>query len=179
LLTLVAGVAAAAALERLPGRAPRLKWPNDLRYDGRKAGGILTEARAAPDGISLAVVGIGVNLFQQPEDFPPDIRRTATSVAAATGRRVDRAEAAAAVLDELDAGYRRWLREGFGPVARAWRERASTLGKRVRIIRDGAEVEGRAGDLAEDGALLVETASGTVRVQAGEVAELEETECSS
>ncbi|MFQ5911719.1 MAG: biotin--[acetyl-CoA-carboxylase] ligase [Nitrospinota bacterium] len=178
-LTLVAGVAVATALERQVGRPPRLKWPNDLRYEGLKVGGILTEARANPDRVTSVVVGIGINLSQLPEHFPPDLRQTATSVAVATGRRPDRAELAAKVLDELDAGYRLWLQRGLGPVAEAWRRMASTLGRKVRAVKNGIALEGLAEDLAEDGSLVIQTPAGPARIQSGEVTEVELTECSS
>ncbi|MBI2880792.1 MAG: biotin--[acetyl-CoA-carboxylase] ligase [Candidatus Tectomicrobia bacterium] len=179
LLTLVAGVAVAEALEREAGRGPRLKWPNDLLYGGLKVGGILTEARAGRGRAVTAVVGIGVNVLQRPEDFPPEIRLTATSVAAATGRRPERAALAAGILDALDAGYRDWLRHGFGRAAEAWRRKTSTLGKRVRFVQGGLPVEGWARDLAEDGSLVVETPSGVTRIRSGEVTEIKVAECSS
>ncbi len=182
-LTLAAGVAAATALEQIAGRAPTLKWPNDLAYDGRKVGGILTEARAISGQIQTVVVGIGVNLLQRPEDFPAGLRPAATSVAAATGRQVDKAELAARILDELDAGHRLLGRDGFAPVAEAWKRRSSTLGKSVRVMQGGkggggAPVEGVAKDLAADGSLVIETPAGSVRVHAGEVEEIGRTECS-
>ncbi|HJM43278.1 MAG TPA: biotin--[acetyl-CoA-carboxylase] ligase [Nitrospinota bacterium] len=175
--TLAAGVAAATALEQVAGRAPTLKWPNDLAYDGRKVGGILTEARAVSEQIQTVVVGIGVNLLQRPEDFPGGLRPAATSVAAATGRWVGKAELAARILDELDAGHRLLGRDGFAPVAEAWKQRSSTLGKRVRVMRGDVPVEGVAKDLAADGSLVIETLAGSVRVHAGEVKEIGRTEC--
>ncbi len=172
LLTLVAGVAVSTALERQVGRAPKLKWPNDLEYDNLKVGGILTEALANPERITSVVVGIGINLLQRPEDFPPEIRQTATSVAAATGQTPNRAELAAKVLDELDAEYRRWLQDGFGPAAEAWQRMESTLGKRVRAVQDRLAVEGLAKAIAVDGSLVIETPSGIARIRAGEVTEI-------
>jgi BirA family biotin operon repressor/biotin-[acetyl-CoA-carboxylase] ligase len=172
-LTLLAGVAVASALERLTGRAPQLKWPNDLQYDGLKVGGILTEAQANRDQISGIVIGIGLNLSQLPEDFPPDLREGATSVLSATGHKADRTELAAAILDELDTEYRKWLQEGFEPAAEAWRQRTSTLGKRVRIVLDDVVTVGLAKTIGEDGSLVIQTATGITRIQAGEVTEIE------
>jgi BirA family biotin operon repressor/biotin-[acetyl-CoA-carboxylase] ligase len=177
LLTLAAGTATSAALEGQVECAPLLKWPNDLHYDGVKVGGILTEAHANSDRVTSVVVGIGINLLQDPKDFPPDFQ--ATSVAAATERRPHRAELAARILDELEAGYRNWLRSGFGPVIDAWKRRSSTLGRKVSVRQNGILVEGRAADLADDGSLVVRTQAGTVSVHAGEVTEIGVRECSS
>ena len=43
LLTLILGVAAAEGLREATGLRIGLKWPNDLRVDGKKIGGILCE----------------------------------------------------------------------------------------------------------------------------------------
>ena len=51
------------------------------------------------------------------------------------------------------------------------------LGRWVRVMRGGAPVEGVAKDLAADGSLVIETPTGSVRVHAGEVKEIERTEC--
>ena len=65
----------------------------------------------------------------------------------------------------------------MAPLLDAWRARAAGLGGRVRAtVRGGAQVEGVARDLDDDGALLVDTPGGTVRVVAGDVHLLRESE---
>lgn len=96
-----AGLAAALAVESLaPGLAAGLKWPNDLVAgpEDRKFGGVLCERAAG-----ATIVGIGLDLNQDPSDFPAQLAGRATSVRAETGRRLSRAEALEAVLARLDA----------------------------------------------------------------------------
>ena len=81
-LPLVAGLALSRAFDRL-GVDVELKWPNDLLLDGRKLAGILCEGRKTASGIQAAVVGVGVNVSQRAEDFPPELRERATSLAIA------------------------------------------------------------------------------------------------
>ena len=57
----------------------RVKWPNDILAGGRKICGVLVEPRIGEGRIEFAVVGIGMNVGQAPEDFPPELRDTATS----------------------------------------------------------------------------------------------------
>jgi BirA family biotin operon repressor/biotin-[acetyl-CoA-carboxylase] ligase len=76
-------------------------------------------------------------------------------------------------LDELDTEYRKWLQDGFEPAAEAWRQRTSTLGKRVRIVLDDVVTEGLAKTIGEDGSLVIQTATGITRIEAGEVTEIE------
>lgn len=163
-LSLVAGVAVAEALEQTSSLPVALDWPNDLLVGGLKVAGILAESFPAPEGGSVVILGIGINVNQT--RFGEDLAGLATSLALAAGRPFDREPILAAVLDRLEAWYRRWLAEGFEPVREAWRRGSATLGRRVSA--DGGAV-GIAEDLAEDGALLVRTEAGALvrRVAAG------------
>ena len=59
--------------------------------------------------------------------------------------------------------------EGFGPVLDEWRQYTVTLGQEVNVIGINETFSGRAADIDEDGALLVDTADGRCRVLAGDV----------
>ena len=78
-LAIVAGMAAFHALEKAGVPRLRVKWPNDILADGRKICGVLVEPRIGGERIEFAVAGIGINVGQEPADFPPDLRETATS----------------------------------------------------------------------------------------------------
>jgi BirA family biotin operon repressor/biotin-[acetyl-CoA-carboxylase] ligase len=51
-----------AVAEVAPRAAPRLKWPNDLMVRGRKAGGVLCEARWQGGRLGWIAVGVGINV---------------------------------------------------------------------------------------------------------------------
>jgi BirA family biotin operon repressor/biotin-[acetyl-CoA-carboxylase] ligase len=89
---------------------PKIKLPNDVQVRGRKVAGVLVEMRAQEKAPHLAVVGIGINVNQSVEDFPPELQSRAISLAMALGRPVDRQKLAAVVLRTLDRTYR----EQFG-----------------------------------------------------------------
>jgi BirA family biotin operon repressor/biotin-[acetyl-CoA-carboxylase] ligase len=148
--------AAVAVCEALPVEAA-IKWPNDVWIGERKVAGILIEARPQ-DG--WAVLGIGLNVSV--DEFPPPLDKTATSLALA-GVDLTRDEALAAVLAALD----RWLAASAPEVLAAWRARDALLGRTVRWA-NGTN-EGTAAGVDETGALIVETASGRVTLDAGEV----------
>src|SRR5947207_7562160 len=78
LLTMMAGLAAHAAIQAQTGAAVDLKWPNDLLIEGKKVGGILTEMHAEPSQIQFVIVGIGLNVNQ--EKFPGELSGIATSL---------------------------------------------------------------------------------------------------
>ena len=80
---------------------PGLKWPNDLLVNGRKAGGMLTEARIDADQIRDLVFGLGLNLNGQAQDLPHDLQRSAISLAEATGAPVEMNRFAAALIGRV------------------------------------------------------------------------------
>ena len=167
-------VAAAAALVRalapLLGRAPEIKWPNDILIRGKKVAGILTEMRAELDHLQEVLLGIGINVNLERADFPAGLHRAATSLRIERGQVVNRAELAVVVLRELDRDYLLVAQGQFDRLAEQWQDRCSTLGRQV-VIRCGNRLfEGRAESLDDDGALLVRGAHGHLeRVVGGDV----------
>ena len=81
LLSLRAGLAAAAELERLlSGISIRLKWPNDLMLGDRKVGGILCEARWKGATLSWVAIGFGLNVRNP---IPAEVADSAVALATA------------------------------------------------------------------------------------------------
>ena len=161
LFALLAGVAVARALERLGMSDASLKWPNDVEAGHKKVAGALAHATTDGEGGSL-VLGIGVNVHQRQEDFPPELRATATSLATAN-HAVDRLSLFVDLTRELD---RVALPSERRSALEEWRKRSTLLGREVEVTREGRSVvRGVARDIADDGALLV----GTERVVVGDV----------
>ncbi len=133
LLTQMTGVQIALALERAVGLESLVKWPNDLLIDGRKAAGILTEARSSGSAPPLAVIGVGIDVNQTEDEFPPDLQGTATSLRAVAGAPLDRAAILDAVLDAMEEGYRALRAGDLASLEEALLARSAVLGRRVRI----------------------------------------------
>ncbi len=169
-LTCAAAVAMCGAVEKAVGIRPGIKWTNDLVYGKRKLAGILTELGLAPNGtVDYAIIGIGLNCCQQEADFPQDIRSTAGSLASVTGREISRAQVAAAMLEAL-AEMDRTLLTGAEAALRRYRADCITLGQQISLVRGGDIRHGKALDIDDAGALLVEFAPGQVEtVNSGEV----------
>jgi BirA family transcriptional regulator, biotin operon repressor / biotin---[acetyl-CoA-carboxylase] ligase len=82
-----------------------IKLPNDIYVGGKKVAGVLVEMRAQQRAPHFGILGVGVNVDQGPEDFPPGLRERAASLAMLLGRPVHRAEFAVALLRSLDVTY--------------------------------------------------------------------------
>jgi BirA family transcriptional regulator, biotin operon repressor / biotin---[acetyl-CoA-carboxylase] ligase len=168
-LTLLASVALCQAI-RDAGVAAAIKWPNDVLVGGRKVAGILLEMAAETDLLQWVVLGVGVNVNAAADDFPPELRPVATSIAIERGEPVPRALFAAAVLGAIEAWLDRHQASGFEPVRDTWRRMCDTLGRDVRVKLAGeADLVGVAEDVDAGGALMVRAGGALHRVLAGDV----------
>lgn len=178
-VTLLAGVAVAEAVQGVARVAVELKWPNDVvascAGEGagaparRKLAGILTEALPGVTDREVAVVlGMGVNVRSRA--FPDELAGRATTVESLAGRRVDRSMLCAELLVRLGRWRRRMAAEGEGLVIARWRALApSSRGAAVAWDADGSRCRGVTAGVDETGALLVSCAGRTERIVGGEV----------
>ncbi|MFC7046448.1 biotin--[acetyl-CoA-carboxylase] ligase [Halobacteriaceae archaeon GCM10025711] len=163
LLTLAAAVAVADAA-REAGVDAHIKWPNDVlvgaggERGGAKLAGILTEMEGEASRVSWVVIGIGVNANVAADALPEG----ATSLQAEAGS-VDRRRFVQRLLERFDD-----LRTDPDAVLAAWRERADTLGRRVRVELPDGEVVGEAVAVTATGALVVDTGDERVTVHTGD-----------
>jgi BirA family biotin operon repressor/biotin-[acetyl-CoA-carboxylase] ligase len=169
-LTVAAATALRRAIQKETGLQPAIKWPNDILVNGRKVAGILTELSAELDRVKHVIIGIGVDVNLNAGEFPPELRRQATSLKVEAGQAVSRPALATAILRELDADYARLCGGEFGAVADEWEAHCATLGQAVAIRIGERQVRGRAESLGEDGALLLRTEHGRIeRITGGDV----------
>lgn len=173
-MTALAGVAVCAAVERVCGVRPGLKWPNDPVLNGKKLCGILTELslEAETGRVQSLVLGVGINVGQGPEDFSPEVREVATSLLQVLGKPVSRPRLTAALLEELDRAYAALLAGDLSAYLAAYRRDCVNLGKTVQLIPfgGGARETAQAVDVDGEFSLVVRGADGRERtVRSGEV----------
>lgn len=170
-LTAHAAVAVCRAVERVSRAEAKIKWTNDILLSERKICGILTELTLEGESAQLdsVVIGIGVNANNRIADFPEELRQKAGSIFSQTGETVDRAQLAAAMIQELDAMYERWENDRFAYLEE-YRSRCVTVGREVRVIRGDHARDAFAEQVTDDFGLRVRYPDGTEEtVTAGEV----------
>lgn len=170
LLSLIAGIAVAEAVEETTGLHPDVRWPNDVLLEERKFCGILTEMNAEATRVRYVVVGIGINVNQP--SFSAELEPIATSLRIVGGREWSRVRLAAALLKSLDAWYRRL--SGGGADSRAaifqsFEERSSFARSRLVRVDEEGGYEGVTEGLDSRGFLLVRTDQGLRTVLSGGV----------
>lgn len=168
-ITPAAALAVCLALESRAKLRPQIKWPNDVYLNGRKLGGILAEVDEDPQGGGFVVVGIGLNVHTDEDDFPPELRGVATSIAAGCGGAspVSREELVISVIREFERLVLR-LDHGFGALHSELERRSLLLGREiVWNTHDGGEGRGRAVGLTGEAELIVRGEDGGEEVLAG------------
>ncbi len=169
-LTVASATALRRAIKTVTGLSAEIKWPNDLLLGGKKVEGILTEMSAEVDRVRHIILGIGVDVNQDANEFPAELRGIATSLKIEAGEAISRAGLATEMLRELDADYTRIGAGKFPQLADEWEAGCATIGKNVSVQMGARLIRGRAEALDDDGALLVRTEHGHLeRVIGGDV----------
>ena len=164
---LAAGLAVAEAAGRF-GVEATVKWPNDVRVNGRKLAGVLAEATWRGTRPTV-ILGVGMNVEQ--ETFPPPLADRAVSLRQLTARPVERLAPLTPLLDRLP-GHLATAESAPRRLVSAIEERMEGIGSPVAVGFPGLDrppLEGVVLGLAPDGALRLQTDSGETHVRAGEV----------
>lgn len=157
-LTQVAAVAVVDSIKDATGLSSGIKWPNDIIVDRKKVCGILTEMNAELDKVYYVVVGIGLNA--NVTTFPQDLNDKATSLLISAGKKIDRKQLTALILNNFEKYYGVYLSKGFSYIRTMCIKYSLTLNSDVRIISNNHEYIGHAIDIDDDGNLVVELKNG-------------------
>ncbi len=169
-LTVISATALRRAIKTVTGLSADIKWPNDLLLGGKKVAGILTEMSAEVDRVRHIIIGIGLDVNQDADEFPPELNRIATSLKIEARETISRAELATEILRELDADYARIGAGKFPEMADEWEAACVTIGRNVTVHIGERKFRGWAESLDDDGALLVRTEHGHLeRITGGDV----------
>ncbi len=169
--TLWMGVNLCELLANFAQLSPGIKWPNDILFGGRKAGGMLTEARVDADQIRDLVFGLGLNVNAPAAGWPADLARRAVALSEVTGAPLDLNRLAAALVGRVLLAYQNFT-DGVDPGAFAdlWHRYDLLRGQAVTLLEGGRRHSGTVAGLDDEGALLLRDAHGRVsRYRAGEV----------
>jgi len=162
-LSLAVGLALARVLRNI-GAPVDLKWPNDLLLDGRKLAGILIELSGDALGPAAVVIGIGINM-QTPDHVDQPVAALSDC-----GIQITRNVLLALLLNELYRVLTDFNQSGFAPFSHEWMRMSSHQDEPVRLsFSHGDPIDGIARGVADNGALLVDTASGRQVFHVGEV----------
>ena len=155
-LPLISALAAAEAIEQVSSIHVAVKWPNDLLISERKVGGILCESGTGMRSDPFQIIGIGINVNLDHDDWPADLRDSATSLWQERKIAVDRNRLLAQLLLELEQCLDELVVHGTNRLGMAYYQRCSTIGHTVQAtLSNGDVVVGLAEGIGQDGSLRV------------------------
>jgi BirA family biotin operon repressor/biotin-[acetyl-CoA-carboxylase] ligase len=174
LLPLAVGVAVHEAAAGTPAPEVRLKWPNDLVWQGKKVAGVLCEGGTDGSGGGFVLAGIGINVGQAPADFPPELRSRSASLAMAAGRPVDREDLLACLCGTLQKWYNVFTRGAGDEIVRTFEERMIfARGDKISLEAAGAAIDGTYLGLDASGGLVCESGGRATTYYSAEVRALD------
>ncbi len=167
-LSLAAGVAVSQALEEYGVTDARLKWPNDVLWDGRKLAGLLADVQGEAAGPTLVILGVGVNGYISRNDAR-HIDQPWVDLQNIIGEPVDRNRLAALVIRHLRRMFQLFAQKGFAPFREPWQSRHFYHDRRVRLIQGERQVLGTVEGVDETGGLIIRHAKGKQVYHSGEI----------
>ncbi|MCT4663239.1 MAG: biotin--[acetyl-CoA-carboxylase] ligase [Tissierellales bacterium] len=164
-------LAAAALIEALAkfGIEAQIKWPNDIVINGKKICGILTEMTGTIERLNYIILGIGMNVNLEKNDFPEELLDKATSIYMENGQKMNRQELVGEVLNSIEKYYKYFVAHDHEKYLDVCRANSVLIGKTVRIIKHNKERKGVAVGIDNNGALIVEIEGKLEKVISGEV----------
>lgn len=173
-IPLATGLALSEAIQKTQTIIPSLKWPNDILVRNKKLGGILCESTSRGQSSSVLIVGFGVNVNAEPEDFPVDIQAASTSILQESGQLCHRNTLIASMFNHLGKWYDQLASDNIEVVKATYSAACSTLGMDVRCtLNESREIHGHATAIGNDGSLQVipfeQRAKQTIEIHSADV----------
>ena len=167
-LSLAVGVAVADALGDLGATDIKLKWPNDILWQGRKLGGVLIEAAGDPSGRCHAVIGLGLNLKAE-ASMIKEIDQPWVSLEEILDNQPGRNESVIAILNYMVPMLASYETDGFRSYKSKWESLNAHLNQRVSLQTGLSQTTGLVCGVSDSGGLLLLTDRGLETFHGGEV----------
>ncbi|MHC4456975.1 MAG: biotin--[acetyl-CoA-carboxylase] ligase [Planctomycetota bacterium] len=158
LLSLTCAVAVAEATDN----NAKIKWPNDIILNGKKAAGILLESKQINDS-NAYILGIGINCHQKKDSFPLELQSTATSIDLESSSSIDRNLLAKRLLSSIE----HWLKtaeKSSQKVIEQWSNLSTLLNQRITLIYKAAKFTGNCIGIDPEKGLILQLETGGVRM---------------
>ena len=168
IITLAASIAVVSGIKEATGISAGIKWPNDIILDGKKVCGILTEMSSEPDRVNYIILGIGINVNQNMDDFNLELRDKAISLKmhkcakSISDEDIRRSDIIKAILLKLEELYENIKGGKTDVVLNEWKDASITLGKEIKVVSKDSEYIGIAIDITDEGKLVVQSSNGII-----------------
>lgn len=169
LFSLVCAVAACEALKTFSVPQPAIKWPNDIFINGKKIVGILLEVSGELELTDYVIVGIGINVNVDINQFNQELKSSMTSLARENGRLFDQVEILAEILSMIEKYYFKFIEHGFSDILLEFKKSCFHLNRQVKIYNGSKNIEGINVDIDDMGSLVIDTGNKIEKITTGDV----------
>jgi BirA family biotin operon repressor/biotin-[acetyl-CoA-carboxylase] ligase len=147
------------------GKDSKIKWPNDVYWKDRKAGGILIEsvvrtsesgAGSPEPGVNAwqwAVIGIGININET--SFPPELPNP-VSLKQITGKNFDTVELAKEICRLFNDRFRKLINGGFEDIYMEYLSHLYKINEKVKLRKDNRVFEATIKTVSPAGKLILQ-----------------------
>ena len=159
LITCATAVACVETLEELTGKSLNIKWVNDLFYQDKKVGGILTEIISDFESqqVQALIVGMGINLIENPQSFPEELHSIVGSMFSSKteydNSSFNRNHFIAQFLEKWTFYYQNLSKRDF---IESYKEHSNVIGKSIKVIEGTQVYHAYTKDIDENGHLIIE-----------------------
>ncbi len=162
LLSLTIAVATAEAIGKCTKAEAKIKWPNDIILNNKKVAGILVEAKKAGKNAAF-IIGIGINCHQSKNDFPAELRKTATSIDIETGGQIDRISLVRRLLTSIENSLE-IAGKNKEEIIEHWQRLSMQLGQRVALLYNRKKFAGNCIGIDPEKGLVLQLDTGGIRM---------------
>ena len=165
LITCATAVACIETLEQLTGKSLNIKWVNDLFYQDKKVGGILTEVISDFESqqVQSLIVGMGINLIDSPQSFPEELHSIVGSIFSSKkeydNSSFNRNHFIAQFLEKWTFYYQNLSKRDF---IESYKEHSNVISKFVNVFEGNQTYSAYAKDIDENGHLIIEKEDNTL-----------------
>src|SRR3989338_3440808 len=161
-LSLVTSLAVLETLKTYAVPSVFVKWPNDVLVQNKKCSGNLIEVQAETNGVSDAIIGIGMNVNRMADEA--SISQEWTSIQKATGKYIDRNECVVRLIQSLMTYLKRMEQHGFSSFVEEWVRQDLLTNKIITLKNLDQSIQGKVKGVNAQGYLLLQLHDGSERI---------------
>ncbi len=169
-LPYISGISVCESVMELFNLFPVIKWPNDVYLEGKKFCGILIESSFGNEGVDYAIVGIGINVNHEKDDFPEDLKERATSIKIVVGREVDNGQLFEKLIEKLNFWYEKLALHQISIIHKTLNSLSFIpIGSKIEILDGKRIIKGEFRGFDVHGALLLRENKRIHKIYSGEM----------
>jgi len=163
LLPLLGALSVYKTIKEITDLNVKIKWPNDVMINGKKACGILLESESDKDQLKYIILGIGINLNNDISSLSKELHSVSTTISNEIGIKLNYYDFFEKLLINIEKYYKLFIQDKHDVLISEWKQNSDTIGRKITINASNEEIIGTAVDIDEFGFLLIKTDNNEIK----------------